>query len=485
MAALRWRRLCLGLMLSLILLYLKYTFSPEDQQRELRKSVEVTRVTETVPAVSQNVIKSEIVPVVSPQDVIKSEIVSVVSPQDVIKTDVYSHSPAAPLKTLHSSNTSFCKDPGSLPSHLEARRLRVRKVCTSLKIQSPLLRRRRLNTYLLTKLRWDILHHILYCPVPQVGLPWTKYMLGSVDEGNTSVTGNNVDVLLGRRLPSPTLEALEAFAFGDGVRVMVARHPFSRLVSAYLTLMKEANKTHTSEFPGRTKGERNTHSQAKIAVPASFREFCRYVIHTIEQWVASPHLPPPDPRWMPVTYLCSPCTVNYTIISKVRLRQEEPPWYSGTMRALGSEGLQGARVRILSTVRVYVGLPHSRQRFPSGNVECFNSDVKFINEYCGLHGEAKDVLNGGRPSLQRPRHTKETHDPAEEDDGAHCMEESKHELLLTAAKKEGRKSHSSSTSNRGMDSSVRTLFSQLSKEEVDRLYRVYQYDFYLLQYRPL
>ncbi|XP_045101497.1 carbohydrate sulfotransferase 8-like, partial [Portunus trituberculatus] len=326
------------------------------------------------------------------------------------------------------------QDPGSLPSHLEARRLRVRKVCTSLKIQSPLLRRRRLNTYLLTKLRWDILHHILYCPVPQVGLPWTKYMLGSVDEGNTSVTGNNVDVLLGRRLPSPTLEALEAFAFGDGVRVMVARHPFSRLVSAYLTLMKEANKTHTSEFPGRTKGERNTHSQAKIAVPASFREFCRYVIHTIEQWVASPHLPPPDPRWMPVTYLCSPCTVNYTIIS---------------------------------------------------NVECFNSDVKFINEYCGLHGEAKDVLNGGRPSLQRPRHTKETHDPAEEDDGAHCMEESKHELLLTAAKKEGRKSHSSSTSNRGMDSSVRTLFSQLSKEEVDRLYRVYQYDFYLLQYRPL
>ncbi|MPC31440.1 hypothetical protein E2C01_024729 [Portunus trituberculatus] len=43
-----------------------------------------------------------------------------------------------------------------------------------------------------------------------------------------------------------------------------------------------------------------------------------------------------------------------------------PPWYSGTMRALVSEGSPSARVRILSTVRVLVGLPHSGQRFPSG-----------------------------------------------------------------------------------------------------------------------
>ncbi|MPC54967.1 hypothetical protein E2C01_048897 [Portunus trituberculatus] len=36
------------------------------------------------------------------------------------------------------------------------------------------------------------------------------------------------------------------------------------------------------------------------------------------------------------------------------------------MHALGSEGSSSARVRILSTVRVYVGLSHSGQRFPSG-----------------------------------------------------------------------------------------------------------------------
>ncbi|MPC31579.1 hypothetical protein E2C01_024875 [Portunus trituberculatus] len=42
------------------------------------------------------------------------------------------------------------------------------------------------------------------------------------------------------------------------------------------------------------------------------------------------------------------------------------PWYSGSMRALGSERSPSARGRILSTVRVYVGLPHSGQRFPNG-----------------------------------------------------------------------------------------------------------------------
>ncbi|MPC68967.1 hypothetical protein E2C01_063180 [Portunus trituberculatus] len=36
------------------------------------------------------------------------------------------------------------------------------------------------------------------------------------------------------------------------------------------------------------------------------------------------------------------------------------------MPALGSEGSPSARARILSTVRVKAGLPHSRQRFPSG-----------------------------------------------------------------------------------------------------------------------
>ncbi|MPC73168.1 hypothetical protein E2C01_067486 [Portunus trituberculatus] len=37
------------------------------------------------------------------------------------------------------------------------------------------------------------------------------------------------------------------------------------------------------------------------------------------------------------------------------------------MPALGSEGSPSARVRILSTIRVLVGLPHSEQRFPSGD----------------------------------------------------------------------------------------------------------------------
>ncbi|MPC63976.1 hypothetical protein E2C01_058086 [Portunus trituberculatus] len=36
------------------------------------------------------------------------------------------------------------------------------------------------------------------------------------------------------------------------------------------------------------------------------------------------------------------------------------------MCALGSVGSPSARVRFLSTVRVYVGLPHSGQRFPNG-----------------------------------------------------------------------------------------------------------------------
>ncbi|MPD01939.1 hypothetical protein E2C01_097490 [Portunus trituberculatus] len=40
----------------------------------------------------------------------------------------------------------------------------------------------------------------------------------------------------------------------------------------------------------------------------------------------------------------------------------EPPWYSGTMR----ERSPSAWVRILSTVRVQIGLPHSEQGYRIG-----------------------------------------------------------------------------------------------------------------------
>ena len=66
-------------------------------------------------------------------------------------------------------------------------------------------------------------------------------MLGSLGVGNSSVAGNDVDVLLGRRLPSPSLEALDVFALDDGVRVIVARHPFSRLASTYLVSVDRNN----------------------------------------------------------------------------------------------------------------------------------------------------------------------------------------------------------------------------------------------------
>ncbi|MPC66683.1 hypothetical protein E2C01_060834 [Portunus trituberculatus] len=41
-----------------------------------------------------------------------------------------------------------------------------------------------------------------------------------------------------------------------------------------------------------------------------------------------------------------------TVLGKQDVPAKRPPWYSGTMHALGSEGSPSARVRILSTVRV-------------------------------------------------------------------------------------------------------------------------------------
>ncbi|MPC79772.1 hypothetical protein E2C01_074318 [Portunus trituberculatus] len=50
-------------------------------------------------------------------------------------------------------------------------------------------------------------------------------------------------------------------------------------------------------------------------------------------------------HWPMDLCLCLPVCV-----AALSLSPGQPPWYSGTMRALGSEGSQSARFRILSTV---------------------------------------------------------------------------------------------------------------------------------------
>lgn len=73
-------------------------------------------------------------------------------------------------------------------------------------------------------------------------------------------------------------------------------------------IVREGNYLVTSARP--------LHADAagkKRGVP-SFREFCRHVLDTTEKWLSSPHLPPPDQRWMPVTFMCAPCIFNYDII---------------------------------------------------------------------------------------------------------------------------------------------------------------------------
>ncbi|XP_050732393.1 carbohydrate sulfotransferase 11-like [Eriocheir sinensis] len=328
-------------------------------------------------------------------------------------------------KTLHTpnlANSSICVASKITPAYVAARHVRVLRMCSVLTKAVPLMRRRQPSLAQLFKLRWDRRHHVLYCPVPQVGPAWTRYMLEPVGVTNLSVSSDSLNDLLRQHLPPPSREELIVSPLTDNLKVMVTRHPFTRLEAAYQMIVRETNykATSTPSLQART--------AEKLPLMASFREFIRYVLDTTETWLSSPHLPPPDDRWMPVTFMCAPCTFKYDIISKA---------------------------------------------------ECFESDTRIIEDHCHQKTEVVKKTDTLRPQGTSKKGGVRTSDEP------HCKGSANAKAEVNDRKSYSNSNTSYWASNKDSFTNVRGLISQLSGEEFDRLYNIYKYDFEMMEYSPL
>ncbi|KAK2725068.1 carbohydrate sulfotransferase 11-like isoform X1 [Artemia franciscana] len=169
--------------------------------------------------------------------------------------------------------------------------------------------------------------HLLYCYVPKVACTnWKRILMILSGNANTS---DPLSIVANEVHPRHVWQTLADFNTSESqtrlnnyYKFMFVRHPFERLVSAYVN---KFHKSYTDYFQikyGReiVKNYRTNPEKEALARghDVTFSEFVQYLIDP-----KSRERRPFDEHWRPMHELCEPCRIKYDIIGKYETLNED------------------------------------------------------------------------------------------------------------------------------------------------------------------
>ncbi|CAL4238835.1 unnamed protein product, partial [Meganyctiphanes norvegica] len=211
-------------------------------------------------------------------------------------------------------NKHFCTVPSEVPPLLKQRRKHALLACKRLKKHLP-------TRWRMRHIRWDKQLNIAYCHVPKAAsTTWSWHLLRAIGLKDEIISKTeSVHNLLKKYLPYPSIEDTRKGVLDSALKFLVTRRPFERLVSAYQNKIAdplvEPLQYRKIQVQIINQYYEDLPVASKPLVP-SFRDFCRYIIDELENWMRDSDkngLNPPDHHWSPQTYLCSPCKLKYDI----------------------------------------------------------------------------------------------------------------------------------------------------------------------------
>ncbi|CAG0898933.1 unnamed protein product [Cyprideis torosa] len=168
----------------------------------------------------------------------------------------------------------------------------------------------------------------------------------------------------------PALCLQQAFKISRGL--MLVRHPFSRLVSAYRDKLDVEAPDHFREEAEKIVGKTRAKSANNTRRDnPTFTEFIEYLTtQSPDQY---------NEHWMPTYVKCRPCSVNYEFIMKLETIQEDVEY---VMKAVGAnvtgfERLNQRTSDSMETTRKYF------ERLPEEKIEQLYENYKFDFELFG------------------------------------------------------------------------------------------------------
>ncbi|XP_042203772.1 carbohydrate sulfotransferase 11-like [Homarus americanus] len=212
---------------------------------------------------------------------------------------------------------------------------------------SEVCRSRRRPTESSIRLVWDTNHipNVIWCPLYKVAS--TSWMinflrLAHFNDDNPEILNmppkkrekNKFSVKFGARqdkvydlYPPPEDPRERIHVFKNGLRVLIVRHPYSRIISAYRDKMLKMNPRPVEHKFRELQLKiidkyRKKNSNEKSPFP-TFPEFIQYIIdhtkdlHTREEWINNVVC------WTPYWAQCDVCSVDYNLILKLETMQKD------------------------------------------------------------------------------------------------------------------------------------------------------------------
>ncbi|XP_015601183.1 carbohydrate sulfotransferase 11 isoform X2 [Cephus cinctus] len=180
----------------------------------------------------------------------------------------------------------------------------------------------------------DKIHNLSYCPIYKAGSTTWLYnlcLLMNVSENDLTSSKEQISTVARRVLPELEIPDAEQ-ALKTTSKLLVVRHPFERLLSAYRDKLENsvAGREHGTLHFYQKYGEkivkkyrdknfptpRTDQFIQRRGVPGpagiepTWREFVEYLINTDLANYGDDH-------WMPYYLFCTPCLVKYDIVAKV------------------------------------------------------------------------------------------------------------------------------------------------------------------------
>ncbi|KAK0081590.1 hypothetical protein PV325_011903 [Microctonus aethiopoides] len=186
----------------------------------------------------------------------------------------------------------------------------------------------------------DQIHQISYCPIYKSGsTTWLFNMclLMNIPEEELNSGNEQLSTIARRILPAMDFPEAEK-AMTATTKLLVVRHPFERLLSAYRDKLENsvAGREHgTLHFyhkygaaivrkyrdrnflpPSEDQVIRRKDVAKPAGIEPTWREFVDYLINTDLASYGDDH-------WMPYYLFCTPCSLNYTIVAKVETLEQD------------------------------------------------------------------------------------------------------------------------------------------------------------------
>ncbi|XP_060064166.1 carbohydrate sulfotransferase 11-like [Ylistrum balloti] len=193
---------------------------------------------------------------------------------------------------------------------IDERRRRLQRVCTT---QSAHTDFTQLN---LRHFQYNHKHRMLYCGVEKSGSTFWRRLLQQIDK-NVIISPYNIrpenGLLNYRNLANETLEELDDI-LKFSVKFMVARDPYTRLLSGYIDKLYSPNVyfwDSIGEHIVRAVRPNATMKSKTCGHDVTFLEFVKYVIKSQTTGEKK------DSHFMPAVEICNPCKVRFDIISQM------------------------------------------------------------------------------------------------------------------------------------------------------------------------